>query len=114
MDTKQLKDAIVKVLQDKNGLDIRVVDLDGRTIIADFFIIATGSSTPHLRALAEYIESGLEKDGIRPLRKEGLREGGWIVLDYGSIIVHLFNRESRDYCCLEKLWGSEDNTALQE
>ena len=114
MDTKQLKDAIVKVLQDKKGLDIRVVDLDGRTIIADYFIIATGTSAPHLRALAEYIESEIEKSKLRPLRKEGLREGGWIVLDYGSIIVHLFNRESRDYYCLEKLWGNKDNIAIIE
>lgn len=111
MEVNQLKESITKVLDDKRGLDIRVVNLDGRTIIADYFIIATGSSAPHLRALAEAIESELEQLDLRPLRKEGIADARWIVLDYGSIIVHLFNRESRDYYCLEKLWEN-DNTDM--
>ncbi|MGI6213781.1 MAG: ribosome silencing factor [Christensenellales bacterium] len=112
MEIIKLRDTVIKALQEKNGLDIKAVNLDGRTIIADYFIIATGNNGPHLRALADYTEEQLEANGVSPLRKEGVGEGRWIVLDYGSIIVHLFNRESRDYYCLEKLWGNGDNITV--
>lgn len=109
MEIIKLKDTIIEVLVDKKALDIKVLDLADQTVIADYFIIATGRSTTQLRALAENLEEKLEKEDVFVLRKEGIREGRWVVMDYGSVIVHLFNSENRDYYCLEKLWEKEGN-----
>ncbi len=105
MDTTKLKDAIVKVLADKNGGDVREIDIGEKSSVADFFVIATGKNLNHVKALAEFVEDKIAEEGLLPARKEGVRDGRWAVLDYQSVIVHIFNAESRDYFCLEKLWN---------
>ncbi len=104
MDYKELQEKIITILEDKLGGDIVSIDISDKTSIADYFIIATGKNTPHVRALVETLEEKLELQGVFCLRKEGVREGRWAVVDYGSIIVHIFNAESRDFYALEKLW----------
>lgn len=104
MDILQIKEKIINLLDEKNGSDIQSINIGNKSSIADFFIIATGKNLPHVRALADYLEESLEKEGIMVTRKEGYGEGRWIVLDYNEIIVHIFNSETRDYYCLEKLW----------
>lgn len=73
--------------------------------IADVFVIATGTSRPHVQTLAEAIEERLAVRGRKPLRVEGLAEGLWVLLDYGDVLVHLFQQEPRSYYALERLWG---------
>lgn len=73
--------------------------------ITDVFVIATGTSRPHTQTLAEEIELKLKGEGRRPLRVEGKREAQWILLDYGDVVVHLFQQETRDFYGLERLWG---------
>ena len=98
---KELRDALDK----KFGQDIMVMDLRGVTTIADFFVIATGGSAPQLQALADTTEETMKKHEI-PLRHiEGLATGQWVLLDFGGIIVHLFDKESRDFYKLERIWG---------
>lgn len=104
MDIIQIKEKIIALLDEKSGSDIQSISIGNKSSIADFFIIATGKNLPHVKALADYLESSLEKQGIIVSRKEGYSEGRWIVLDYNEIIVHIFNSETRDYYCLEKLW----------
>lgn len=104
METVELKDKIVKLLDDKKGDDIRELFIGEKSSIADYFIIATGKNVTHVKALAEFVEEKLEEEGIFAIRKEGLREGRWAVLDYGSIMVHIFNSDTRDFFCLERLW----------
>ncbi len=104
MEDKILQNDIITILEDKLGGDIVAIDISEQSSIADSFIIATGKNTPHVRALVETLEEKLEKKGVYCLRKEGVREGRWAVVDYGSIIVHIFNAESRDFYALEKLW----------
>ena len=104
MNPTELKDTIVKILDEKGGNDIQEIDLREKTAIADFFVIATGKNTPHVKALIETVEEKLEEQGIFATRKEGLSEGKWAILDYDDILVHIFNAQTRDFFCLEKLW----------
>ena len=98
---QELREALDK----KFGQDITVMDLRSVSTIADFFVIATGGSAPQLQSLADTTEDILKKHGIPLGHAEGLRGGQWILLDFGVIIVHLFDKESRDFYKLERLWG---------
>jgi len=92
-------------LDQKFGQDIAVMDLTGVTTIADFFVIVTGGSAPQMQALADTTEEIMKKHKIKLNHMEGIRSGEWVLLDYGSIIVHIFDKENRDFYKLERLWG---------
>ena len=110
MTQKDLAERISEILDSKKGIDIQVVDLEGKTIIADYFVIATGSSKPHIRALTEEVEIRLREDHkIEPLHTEGRESGRWILMDYGGVVVHVFHEEDRAFYSLEKLWQSRKN-----
>ncbi|MCL2512298.1 MAG: ribosome silencing factor [Oscillospiraceae bacterium] len=101
---KTLKDKIIKILDDKKAVDIKTIQIDELSILADFFVIATGTSSTHIKALSGELEKELKNGGIMPKGIEG-RATGWILLDYGSVIVHLFLPDQRDYYNLERLWS---------
>ena len=109
MEGKELALAVCKALSDKKAHDIVTVDVADQTIMCSYFVIASGSSTTQVRALGDHVEEELEKKGVNAIRKEGLREGRWGVLDYGDVIVHIFNDESRLFYYLERLWDSGKN-----
>ena len=96
-------ETILKTLDDKLAEDVKVIDLNSSSI-ADKFVIASCGSINQTRALADYIEDDLEKEGYSILSKEGLREGEWILLDAGDIIVHIFTQKQREFYDLENLW----------
>lgn len=104
MESEQLKSRIIGILDDKKGGDIIAIDMAKKSSITDFFVIATGKNVNHVRALAEALEEKLEPEGVFVQRKEGFADGRWVVMDYGDVIVHIFNADTRDYFCLEKLW----------
>lgn len=107
---KQLKGKIIEALLKKKAKDITVIDIAGKTIIADYFVIASGHSSTQVKAIAEGVDDIMSKEeGIEPLRTDGLREGRWVVLDYGAVILHIFNDEERDFYCLERLWTDGAN-----
>lgn len=106
---KELKNEIIKILDEKKAEEITVLDIAEQTAIADYFVIVTAKSTTQVRALFEHLEEHLEKKGVFATRKEGVREGRWVVVDYASVIVHIFNDETRDFYNLEKLWTKGDN-----
>lgn len=101
----ELTGQIYHVLDDKKALNIDVLSLKGISSIADFFVIATATSTTHMHALVDYVEEGLEKSHLFVRHKEGKPLGGWMLLDYGDIVVHVFNQEMRDYYALERIWN---------
>ena len=107
MDIKKSAELIKKAIEDKKGYDIVEIEVSEKTILADLFIIASGKSTVQVRAIAEGVEEKLDKEGLSPVRREGINEGRWAVLDYGDIIVHIFNDESRLFYHLERLWQGE-------
>lgn len=98
-------DIIVKTLEDKLAEDINVIKLDDSSV-ADYFVLATGNSVNQTKALADYIEDEIYKNGEKILSKEGLREGEWILIDAGDVIVHLFTQKQREFYDLDNLWES--------
>lgn len=109
----EMVEKIVKTLDRMKAQDIKVLKVTNLTILADYFIIANGNSTTHTRSLAGAIEFRLSNDdGIKPTRTEGYASANWIVLDYSDIIVHVFNKESRDYYQLERLWADGEEVDI--
>lgn len=103
---------IAKASDDKKGFDIKVLDLRKLTPIADYFILVSGNSTTQTMSIAEGIEEKMEAEGYIVSGKEGHREGRWILLDYGDIVVHVFHKDEREFYNLEKLWSDSDELIL--
>ena len=105
MTASDLAQKIKTILEDKKAKDIDVIDVSDKTILADYFVIATGTSTTHVKALADEVEYLLkEKDNRLVDHVEGFESSRWILLDYGDVVVHVFHSEERDFYSLEKLW----------
>lgn len=107
MDSKQLAQEICNILLSKKARDIVKIYVAEKTVLADYFIIAGGSSTSQVKALCEYVDEGMSKLGVEVKRRDGESEGRWGVLDFGDCIVHIFNDETRLFYHLERLWGDE-------
>lgn len=94
---------IVKALDDKKGNDIKVIKIEELTVVADYFVLVTGNSNTHIRALADEVEYQLEEAGLKPDHIEG-RATGWVILEYAGVVAHIFTEEARNYYNLERLW----------
>ncbi len=110
MTTLQQAKETAKILSDKKGLDIKVIEISDVSVIADYMVIATGNSSTHVKALADEVEEQLDDMGVSVSHIEGYRSNSWILLDYIDIIVHVFSNEAREYYDLERLW--EDGTVV--
>ncbi len=96
---------IEEILKDKKARDVETIDIEGKTILADAFVIATGTSTTHVKSLADEVEFEMkDKHGIVPGHIEGHAGGRWVLMDYGDIVVHIFHDEERRFYSIEKLW----------
>ena len=104
MNAEELLQQAVVSLDKHKGDDLLALKVSGVTSIADYFLLATGTSATNVRSLADYVEEELAKQGKRPLRNEGYRAGDWITLDYGDVLVHIFRRDMREFYDLERLW----------
>ncbi|MDW7675147.1 MAG: ribosome silencing factor [Bacillota bacterium] len=93
---------IVQIIDDKKAQEISVLDLDKVSLVADYFVICTGNSSTQTKAISDYILKELEQ---KPLRIEGYKGANWILLDFGSVVVHIFLEETREFYDLERLWG---------
>lgn len=109
MESIEMKDVICRELDEHKAVDITVLDVAHLTVLADYFIICTAKSNKQVKALAEFVQDKLEESGVKPNHTDGLREGKWAVLDYGGVILHVFNDETRMFYCLEKLWADGEN-----
>jgi ribosome-associated protein len=105
-DPGELAHRIVDVASDKKASDIVLLRTAEITTMADYFVIASGRSETQVQALSQAIVDELRDEGIKPLGVEGQRSARWVLLDYGSVIVHLFAPEEREYYGLERLWSS--------
>jgi ribosome-associated protein len=104
----------VKTLDGKKAEDIRVIGIKDLTIIADYFVIAGGTSVVHARSLADELEHKLKGLEIFPKKIEGGNKDGWIVLDYSDIVVHIFHKEQREFYNLERLWKDGEEVDISQ
>ncbi|MDD6527447.1 MAG: ribosome silencing factor [Oscillospiraceae bacterium] len=105
--------ATVKILDKKKAIDLKAIHITDYSIVADYFVIATGTSNTHVKSLADELEYEMSQLGIEPTHIEG-KATGWIVLDYGTVIVHIFTGESRAYYNLERLWSDAEDVDLSD
>ena len=105
MTPKELAIIAAKALDEKKGKEIAAIEVSEQTTLADYFVIATGSSNTQINALSGSVEKAMKEQADElPLRREGYRDGTWVLLDYGSVVVHVFSAEARDFYALERLW----------
>lgn len=105
MESKELAIRIAKILDKKKAEGLKVLSIQDLTVLADYFVIASGTSSTHVRSLADEVEFQLSQQGVEPQRVEGYEARNWILMDYGGVIVHIFYPEARSYYDLEHLWA---------
>ena len=113
MDRIELMKNIVATLDNKKATDIKSLEITELTAVADYFVIATGTSGTHIRALADEVQDALTKQGVEPKSVEG-KSTGWILLDYGTTVVHVFTPDQRELYSLEHLWGDAKEVDISD
>ena len=109
---KEVALEVTKALDEKKGIDIKLLRIEKISSLADYFLICTGTSNTHVRTLCDYAEYVLEEMGEPMLGREGHRGNAWELLDYGTIVVHVFTEEAREFYSLERLWGDAESVDL--
>lgn len=108
MEALELAKTAAKALNSKKARDIKLLKVSDLTVLADYFVIASGTSTTQVGALADEVDYQLGQADIQPLRKEGASTRKWILLDYGSVVVHVFYPEAREFYSLERMWADAE------
>ena len=112
MNANEVALAVTKALDEKKGMDIKLLKIDKVSSLADYFVICTGTSNTHVRTLCDFAEYTLEQLGEPMLGREGHRGNSWELLDFGSIVVHVFTEEARAFYSLERLWADAEQVDL--
>jgi ribosome-associated protein len=111
---KDLALALATAMNDKKGEEVRVLDLHGVCGFTDYFVLATGGSDRHVRALADAALEAAARSGAKAIGVEGKSVGRWVLVDLGDVVVHVFSDEARDYFGLERLWGDAEELAVEQ
>ena len=114
MESYTLAENIIKAVSDKKGQDIKVIDISGISVLADYFIIADGNNKNQVQAMVDNVQEELFKAGYEMKQMEGYREGNWILLDFGDIIIHIFDKENRLFYDLERIWKDGKEVSIEE
>lgn len=112
--SREMTSLAIKALEDKKGNDIRVIDIQDVSIIADYFIIASGSNRNQVQTMADNVEEVLGRAGYEPRQLEGYGTATWILMDYNDIIVHIFSEEDRLFYDLERIWRDGKSVDIDE
>mgnify|MGYP002553559288 FL=1 len=110
--SRELAEIAVKALDSKKGKEIRLIRIDKITTLAEYFVICTGTSNTQINALCDAVEKELTEKGEEPLHREGYRGGTWVLLEYGCVVVQVFNDEARKFYSLEHLWADGEEVDL--
>ena len=111
---KEIAYAVTKALDEKKGMNIKLLKIDKVSSLADYFLICTGTSNTHVRTLCDFAEYTLEELGEPMLGREGHRGNAWELLDYGTIVVHVFTEEAREFYSLERLWSDAETVDISD
>ena len=111
---KEIAYAVTKALDEKKGMDIKLLKIDRVSSLADYFLICTGTSNTHVKTLCDYAEFCMEQLGEPMLGREGHRGNSWELLDYGSVVIHVFTDEARKFYDLERLWADAEQVDLKD
>ena len=114
LSAKKVAYEVTKALDEKKGLNIKLLKIDKVSSLADYFLICTGTSNTHVRTLCDYAEYTLEQLGEPMLGREGHRGNSWELLDFGSIVVHVFTEEAREFYSLERLWADAEEINISD
>lgn len=101
---QELLNKIMSLLDNKKAMDVKSIDIKEKSTLADFLVIASGTSSTHIKSLADYVEVELKKEGIYPYKVEGRDSNSWILMDYDDVLVNIFTEEDREHYNLEDLW----------
>ena len=112
--SKELAKLVYEALEEKKAQDIKIINIEGVSVLADYFIIASGTNHNQGQAMADSVEETLGKAGYPAKQTEGYRSANWILLDYGDIIVHLFDTENRLFYDLERIWRDGKEISAEE
>ena len=114
LSAKKVAYEVTKALDDKKGMNIKLLKIDKISSLADYFLICTGTSNTHVRTLCDYAEYTLEQLGEPMLGREGHRGNSWELLDFGSLVVHVFTEEAREFYSLERLWADAEEINISD
>jgi ribosome-associated protein len=114
LNSKELAKQLAELALSKKAENIKILDLRNLTTITDFFVICTGNSDTHVKAVADSVIEGSKELGERPWHKEGITRKSWVLLDYVNVVVHVFLNETRNFYGLEKLWGDAPVTEISD
>ena len=114
MTPKEVAAVAAKALDDRKGVDIRLLEITDVTTLADYFLICTGTFSTHVKSPCDAVEEAMDNAGEPALRREGHRSGTWVLLDFGCLVVHVFTEETRQFYDLERLWGDAKPVALSD
>ena len=114
LSAKEVAYAVTKALDSKKGMDIKLLKIDKISSLADYFLICTGTSSTHVKTLCDYAEYTLDELGEKLLGREGHRGNSWELLDYGSLVVHVFTQEAREFYSLERLWADAEQVDISD
>lgn len=112
--SKKMASLAYHALEDKKAMDISVIDIGHVSVVADYFIIASGDNRNQVQAMADNVEEVLGRAGYIPKDMEGYRNANWILLDFGDLVVHIFDRENRVFYDLERIWRDGKRTTIEE
>ena len=112
--SKEMARIAWNALNDKKGEDIKIIDITGISVLADYFIIANGNSDSQVNALVDNVEEELHKAGYSLRQREGQASGSWVLLDFGDIIVHVFDKDNRLFYDLERIWKDGRTIGIEE
>ncbi len=109
---EQMAAIAAEALEDKKARDVKILKTAEQTVLADYFVICSGSSAPHIKALVDEVDMRLSQAGEPPIRREGMRSDIWVLMDFGSVIVHVFTEDARKFFDLERLWSDSQEVSL--
>lgn len=110
----ELATSTARILDQKKAVNLKVIKIQDISVLADYFVLATGTSTTHVKSLADEVEFQLKEQGQPPHHVEGHRSNSWVLLDYGSVIVHIFTPEARDFYDLDRHWQDGEEMVLDQ